>query len=87
MTGQSAQDCVAGAIMQMLGRTRTGPPRQEANFRFIDLFAGIGGMRLGFESAGGPYKPFGNSALAPLIGSVATLLFNELKRLDSVGSN
>ena len=23
------------------------------NFRFIDLFAGIGGMRLGFESAGG----------------------------------
>lgn len=23
------------------------------NFRFIDLFAGIGGIRLGFESAGG----------------------------------
>ena len=23
------------------------------NFRFIDLFAGIGGMRLGFEAAGG----------------------------------
>lgn len=26
---------------------------QKATFRFIDLFAGIGGMRLGFESAGG----------------------------------
>lgn len=23
------------------------------NFRFIDLFAGIGGIRLGFESVGG----------------------------------
>lgn len=26
---------------------------QKARFRFIDLFAGIGGMRLGFETAGG----------------------------------
>ena len=26
---------------------------QKATFRFIDLFAGIGGMRLGFESVGG----------------------------------
>ena len=24
-----------------------------SNFRFIDLFAGIGGIRLGFESVGG----------------------------------
>ncbi len=30
-----------------------GPVRPEPSFRFIDLFAGIGGMRLGFESAGG----------------------------------
>ena len=52
-TGQSAQDCVSGAIMQMLGRTKTAQPDQEANFKFIDLFAGIGGMRLGFEKAGG----------------------------------
>ena len=29
------------------------PKKRRAEFRFIDLFAGIGGMRLGFESAGG----------------------------------
>jgi DNA (cytosine-5)-methyltransferase 1 len=28
-------------------------PKQSPNFRFIDLFAGIGGMRLGFQQAGG----------------------------------
>lgn len=29
------------------------PPPKKINFRFIDLFAGIGGMRLGFQEAGG----------------------------------
>lgn len=28
-------------------------PMPQANFRFIDLFAGIGGIRLGFEAVGG----------------------------------
>ena len=32
---------------------RTGPEQQRSTFKFIDLFAGIGGMRLGFESVGG----------------------------------
>lgn len=31
----------------------TNPNKGRAKFKFIDLFAGIGGMRLGFESAGG----------------------------------
>lgn len=29
------------------------PPPKKVKFRFIDLFAGIGGMRLGFQEAGG----------------------------------
>jgi hypothetical protein len=35
---------------------RAGPERSDgpASFTFVDLFAGIGGMRSGFESAGGP---------------------------------
>ena len=28
-------------------------PKEEPEFRFIDLFAGIGGLRIGFESVGG----------------------------------
>ncbi|MEJ7137693.1 DNA (cytosine-5-)-methyltransferase [Amphibiibacter pelophylacis] len=31
----------------------TAPDRADAQFRFIDLFAGIGGIRLGFEAVGG----------------------------------
>ena len=36
---------------RMGSRIPTGPA--ETSFRFVDLFAGIGGMRRGFESAGG----------------------------------
>lgn len=52
VSGQSIQDCFSIAIRRLLVSAKEESRSNECGISFIDLFAGIGGMRIAFESAG-----------------------------------
>lgn len=50
---QTMQDCVREAVAYYISDKKKKQNDQKAEFSFVDLFAGIGGMRIAYENAGG----------------------------------
>jgi DNA (cytosine-5)-methyltransferase 1 len=52
-SNKTRQDCVMEALVLYITEKTKETKRLNTKFRFIDLFAGIGGMRIAFDSYGG----------------------------------